>query len=424
MHTCMLAIIVYPSHLRSGHRPCNTPRASMPIVKDMRHPRCLDFDMQRKVVMLRDDKKMSWDDIADPAKGGVKNLQGKATCRDVARRAYNKFFKRGREKGKYDYKKSGRKAWKLTPEVQQYLTKQLFKTRKNDVCTSKTLQFLLVRDKGVALDESSIRKCLRKRGYKWLPRAQKRKDSRAEKIRRLAFVKAKLRMTVAELRKELGLSIDGVVLPLPPGDMLGRWNHCMAGETHMWRKPCEAASAELAGDDAYANQVRIDRALPFWGGISEGGCGHIVFHENKKCTTGEWVDAIRGGALGGLLRRLNPQIKERPWRILCDGEHFLHSKDSQKACDRHSISLWKIPPHSPDLNPIEVFWSWLRRELRRRDLEDCKRKRPALTKAQYTSRVKAILQSRTANRKAANIAKGFRKVCKEVLKKKGAAARS
>ena len=83
-----------------------------------------------------------------------------------------------------------------------------------------------------------------------------------------------------------------------------------------------------------------------------------------------------------------------------------------------------IPPHSPDLNPIEVFWSWLRRELRRRDLEDCKRKRPALTKAQYTSRVKAILQSRTADRKAANIAKGFRKVCKEVLKKKGAAARS
>ena len=130
---------------------------------------------------------------------------------------------------------------------------------------------------------------------------------------------------------------------MPPGDVLGRWNHCMAGETHMWRKPCEAASADLAGDDAYANQVRIDRAVPFWGGISEGGCGYIVFHENKKCTTGEWVDAIRGGALGALLRRLNPRIKERPWRILCDGEHFLHSQDAHKACTsmhaRHRLSM-------------------------------------------------------------------------------------
>ena len=192
----------------------------------------------------------------------------------------------------------------------------------------------------------------------------------------------------------------------------------------MWRKRSEAASEDLAGDDAYANQVRIDRAVPLWGGISQGGCGHIVFHKFKKCTIDEWVGAVRDGSLGGLLRKLNPTIKDRPWRILCDGERFLHSRQAREAYERHSISLWKIPPHSPDLNPIEKFWSWLRRQLRRRDLRDFQRKRRPLTKAQYVTRVKLVLQSAAAKRNASNIAGSLRRVCKEVLKKKGAAARS
>ena len=46
----------------------------MPLVTDMRHKNGLSFAMQRKVVMLRDDKGMSWDGIADPAIGGITNL--------------------------------------------------------------------------------------------------------------------------------------------------------------------------------------------------------------------------------------------------------------------------------------------------------------------------------------------------------------
>ena len=128
--------------------------------------------------------------------------------------------------------------------------------------------------------------------------------------------------------------------------------------------------------------------------------------------------------MGALLRQFNPRIKERPWRVLCDGEKFLHSKEANAAYQRHSMSLWTIPPRSPDLNPIEKFWSWLRRELRRRDLQDYKNKKPCLTKTQYIGRVKQVLQTATAQRKAANIARGFRKVCKEVRDKGGAAARS
>ena len=91
-------------------------------------------------------------------------------------------------------------------------------------------------------------------------------------------------MSRAQLRRELGLSIDGVIIEMPPSGDVDRWNHCISGETHIWRKRGEAALPELAGDNPYAGQVKIDRAVPFWGGISEGGAGHIIFHSSKRCS--------------------------------------------------------------------------------------------------------------------------------------------
>ena len=181
---------------------------------------------------------------------------------------------------------------------------------------------------------------------------------------------------------------------------------------------------ELDGDDPYAGQVPIARAVPFWGGISEGGCGHILFTRSKKCTVGEWVEAVQNGTMGALLRKLNPRVKGRPWRVLSDGEKFLHSPASRAAYARRSTSLWTIPPRSPDLNPIEKFWSWLRRELRTRDLDDYMKKRACLPKAQYIARVKQVLSTVAAQRRAANIAGVFKHVRKEVAEKHGAAARS
>ena len=91
---------------------------------------------------------------------------------------------------------------------------------------------------------------------------------------------------------------------------------------------------------------------------------------------------------------------------------------------RLGFGLWKIPAHSPDPNPIKKFWLRLRRDFRRRDLDDFQRKRPPLTKDEYIARVIEVLQTDEAKRKARNIAAGFRRVCKEVADKHGAAARS
>ena len=86
------------------------------------------------------------------------------------------------------------------------------------------------------------------------------------------------------------------------------------------------------------------------------------------------------------------------------------------------VVLWDMPPRSPDLNPVEKFWAWLRRRLRALDLAALQKKRKSLGKAAYQERVRSVCRSQQAQRVAAACARSFRKTCLEVVRKKGAAS--
>ena len=122
------------------------------------------------------------------------------------------------------------------------------------------------------------------------------------------------------------------------------------------------------------------------------------------------------------MRFLNPRNKHGPWTILCDGESFLRAKAAKVAYLAKKISLWDVPAKSPDLNPVEMFWGWLRRKLRLMDLADLRKKRRPLGKATYIARVKGVIKSAKAQKVARNIAKRFRKACQQVDRRGGAAA--
>ena len=369
---------------------------------------------------MRDDKHMSWDDIAKP-ENGVRNIAKKVTTRGTVRRAYDKLVgKRGKHKGKYDYANCGRKPWKLTPEIQKFVMQRFLKLRKDGICTSRTLQAVLRVEKGVNVVDSAIRRFLLSKGYKWLRRCQKRKYSKEDRKARLAFAKAAVRLSKKELALKLALSIDGIVISLPPKDEVGRWNHCHQGETHMWRKPSESFDPELAGDAQYFHQVGIDRAVPMWGGLSAGGFAELIFHKSKKLSADEWVGVLKDGTVTAALAKLNPRNRSRPWHLLCDNEGFLQAKEAKRMYTNKRIKLWQVPPRSPDMNPIEKYWSYLRRALRDMDLGDLQHKRRPLTKPEYIARIKAINRRAKSQRVAANMANGFRKVCQRVIKAKGA----
>ena len=386
----------------------------MPVVSEMRHPRSLSFASERLVVMLRDVRKMKWDDICKK----VKNLEGKQPCLSVVQQAYRTFNRRAGRR-EYKYKNCGRKTKKATPEVTQFLVRRLKELRKKCVCTSTTLKRELITAKGVDLEASYIRRILTRAGYRWLPKAQKRKYSKELAAERLRFAKAVVRLTKAELDEKLSFSMDGVVLALPPSDPTDRANFCAHGDTHMWRQPSESCSVELAGKDDYPKRVGKDRILPMWGGLSKGGFAIVGFHPNRKLCTAEWVKMVKGGKLTKAIRALGPVQPAGPWKVLCDGETFLRTADSTAAHEEVGVDLWTVPASSPDLNPIEQMWAWLRKELRRLDREDLVAKKPPILRIGFQARVRKVLATQKAQRVASKIAGGFKKKCKEIVAKQG-----
>ena len=384
----------------------------------MQHPRSLDFATQRRVVLLREVGGLSFASIADT----VHNIQGQPPTKDTVRRVYHAF---SAAKGRvtYRYHKSGRKPFKVTKEVRKTLEKILLKLRRQGACAADALRRELLREHGVRLASSTVRKELHKLGYFWLPKCQKRLYSKADKQARLNFAQDVVAMTPAQLREKMAFAMDGVVLSMPPEDATERANFCKQGDTHMWRKRGEAFSARLAGGESYAKQVPLARALPLWGGLSEGGFAPVLFHDRKKLTAEEWAAAVDDGALENAIKSVKPRRPRGPWHVICDNESFLTSPECRRAHRHAKVTLWKIPPRSPDLNPIERFWAWLRKALRARDQADLAAKRPPLSKAAFKARVQAVCKTKRAQKVAKNFAKMFRKVCEEVVAQRGAASK-
>ena len=107
-----------------------------------------------------------------------------------------------------------------------------------------------------------------------------------------------------------------------------------------------------------------------------------------------------------------------PWALPTSQAWRPTSKNEYR---KSRISFWQVPPRSPDLNPVEQYWSWLRRRLRALDLADLTAKRPVSSKAAYIQRVRNVVRSQISQEKAANIARSSKKKCGQCVKNKGRA---
>ena len=307
--------------------------------------------------------------------------------------------------------------------MQQWLVKRMLAVRATGSCTSVSLRRDLLKHHGIEVDPCTVRRVLQNAGYEWLPRAQKPRHTADVKRQRKDFANDIVAMTPRQVKAKLALCMDGVVLTMPPADTIARENFCLGGETHTWRQRDEHSLPALAACDKYRKQVPENRAVPLWGGVAAGGFSIIVFHDRRKLTAEEWAEGVEAGKLRSAIQRLSPARQNGPWTVLCDNEAFLRAPASAAAHRADDIHLLKIPPKSPDLNPVELYWSWLRRALLAKDLEDLKQGRPTLGKTAFKARVRAICASAKAKRVACACVNNLHKVCKEVLRLKGAATR-
>ena len=134
----------------------------------------------------------------------------------------------------------------------------------------------------------------------------------------------------------------------------------------------------------------------------------------------EWLLEVKAGKLFAAVKKLQPGRHAGPRRLLCDDESFLAGKECKKEYKKKKIQLLHIPARSPEFNPIESFWGWLRQAMRRRDLEDMRNKRPALGKTAWMCRLKRLLKTKKAQTVAKKKFQNFKKVCRVVYRKNGA----
>jgi transposase len=148
----------------------------MPLISEQVHPLSLDFENQRKVVIRRSHFKEAWSTIA----GKVKNLAGDSPSDKLVARVYKTFSKKAGRR-RYKYKRCGRRPWKLTKPIQQWLIRTLRNARRSSICTSTTLQQKLAKVKGIQVEASAIRRLLCRKGYHWLQERETEREREREK---------------------------------------------------------------------------------------------------------------------------------------------------------------------------------------------------------------------------------------------------
>jgi len=183
----------------------------MVLVSEVVHPKGLSVATCAQVAVRRDVHKESFLNIASKVFNRRGHHPSKETVR-VAYKAVNGPAKAGGKK--YLYSRCGRKSWKVTKVVRSFLLKRLRALRTKTVCTATTLQREVLRDMGVKLDPSTIRKVLKKSGYKWLRRAQKVKHSAKSMKTRLAFAESVCKLSPSAFRAKLSMAMDGIVLSI------------------------------------------------------------------------------------------------------------------------------------------------------------------------------------------------------------------
>ena len=73
------------------------------------------------------------------------------------------------------------------------------------------------------------------------------------------------------------------------------------------------------------------------------------------------------------------------------------------------------------MNPAERMWAWARRKLRDLDLADLKNGRKAVKKSGLKARIRALFRTQAAKVAAGKYVRGLRQVCREVIRRRGAA---
>ncbi|KAJ5563087.1 hypothetical protein N7535_002469 [Penicillium sp. DV-2018c] len=185
------------------------------------------------------------------------------------------------------------------------------------------------------------------------------------------------------------------------------------GPQWCFRKTSEGLRKELVNAKVHVKDI----SQMVWGAIWLGGRSNLIIMERdeespsqKGYTSKSYIEALEKGLLpcytpGAVFQQDNAKIHTA----------FV----TQEWFERHGIYVEEWPPHSPDLNPIEPVWRWLKVKLfelfpelidmgrSEADWEYFKRCLVAAWDALDQSKIDALILSMGRRLRAVRVAKGY-----------------
>jgi transposase len=149
-----------------------------------------------------------------------------------------------------------------------------------------------------------------------------------------------------------------------------------------WRRKVSIISAEMC---VFCDESGTDRRdgsrRTGWSPIGQAPWAYAPFRRGNRChllpaiATDGIVDVLlyegQSNAEGfelWLETRLLPKMNAFPAPksvLVMDNAGWHRNERIQALCDRFGVLLWYLPPHSPDFNPIEAYFSDLKAYIRR-----------------------------------------------------------
>ena len=292
---------------------------------------------------------------------------------------------------------------KTTPRMERNIVRALNGLRKSSAAfSSKRIQ----EEAGLSqiTCNKTVRRVLRKHGYKYVQTRKKGLLMETDKRHRLAFAKLHSKKEEAFWTTNINFYFDGV-------GFAHKYNPCSearATSSMAWRLPKEGVSRTTKGKKE-----------------GSGGCMPNFFvaisHDKGVVLCKHYTWTVTGVKFAEFVNNCFPlafqkcAVPIKDGVFLQDGDHQQNSKVARESWEMLGVQMFKIPARSPDLNPIENMFQLVREQLKKDAMSK------SITKETYDQFSKRVAQTlcgfpaETIN----NLITSMPKKMKLVLKQKG-----
>ena len=287
--------------------------------------------------------------------------------------------------GQTQYANCGRKAI-LSREHTKAAVAFVQKWRHKRFCTCR----YIIQELCLLVAKRTLARVLNKEGFFWKKVPRTMRLDRKELEKRKAWVEKYERKSPAWWEQNMNLVVDGVTLTMAPKSLNARQKHAAQRIDHMWLRTGEKLPPDANTFNRYG--VQLGTEVPLWGGFTCGGQFTLRLRRTlqSKMKEADWeahVPALKRAV--DVAEARAPERTAKSAKVWHDNEKFLLCPNTYR---RSGLAQVRFPPNSGDLNPIEIVWAWLRRDLARREQEDLAAGH-IMTVAMFRKRVAQLLNS-------------------------------